>query len=819
MYAFLHHLTPLIRFTFLVGLLLTLSKGYSQVLINEVCSANETVLIDEDGEYPDWIELYNAGTQPIALGGYYLSDDDGEPEKWTFPNLIIAPGEYLLVFASGEDKLDQYAHTNFKIAKEGEFLSLANPGGNLIDFLQVPALEEDQSYGRQPDGTDFWWFFAVPSPAFTNNNQTGINPASPPTYTATQFFWNTPTTADLQCTEPGCEIRFTKDGSIPNENSTLYTAPITLDTTTTLRAVTFAPGFSPSAISTRSFFIEESHELPVVSLATAPENLWDPIDGIFVLGPDGEESYPYYGANFWKDITIPMHLEYFDEQKNLEVEYDLAAKVHGGRSSRTRPMKSLRFLAKADYGTAIMEYPFFKNKDIQFFERLVLRNASGDYNICHLRDPFLSRYFIDEGLNLDAIAYQPVTVYLNGVYWGVMGLREKVDKFYLEYNHGVDPDNVDILEEDTLIIEGNYTIFDQMEAFVMENDMRNDGAFAVADSFFDVKNLAEYFAVQTIVNNTDWPQNNLKYWRERKEGAKWRYIIFDMDAAMSRGSWTEADRDSWARVMERTEIRHVRLFRQLLDNESFRFYFLNRYADLLNTSFRTDRWSAEVQRSKDMIDSEMVRHLPRWEADYERWDTRETPKLFTFAEERPAYARQYLVDYFNLSHQVTLQLNTYPEGAGKIHINTITADQLPWQGIYFNAIPVELRIEANPGYTFSHWETTAGEKISGTTIQKYFSEDETIHAVFEHTTSAGDLELYPNPAQNEIWLTFHLPQLEDVQISVYNARGQLVLPRWKSTGLTGKNQLMLPITELDSGIFFVEVKGEAFTATRRFVRF
>lgn len=810
------------RLLALIFLLLFADAASAQIRINEACSDNNNIIADEEGDYEDWLELYNPGNSSINLEGYYLSDDPDHKDKWTFPAISIPAQSFILIFASDKDFLGVHPHTNFKISKEGEPLFLSDNQLQVIDSLIIPALSEDHSYGLQPDGSQLLTFFSIPSPGTSNNSSPAYNYASPPEFIGTDFFEETSNQVACFCNEPNAIIRYTTDGSIPIETSSLYTAPIQIDTTTTLRINCRTADKLASETITRTFFIGTNHTLPVVAVTTSPDNLWSDDHGIFIMGPEADTVWPYFGANFWKDIEIPVHFEYFKES-SLAVEYPLGAKVHGGKGARTRPMKPLRFLAKSSFGTALMDYPFFDNKPNTKFERLVLRNASGDFNVCHMRDPMLSRFFIDEGLNLEGIAAQPVVAYINGVYWGVMYLREKIDEHYLRYNDFVDPDNVDILEEDTLIVEGNFDLFNEHEAFVLENDLSDQAAFEEAASYFNLENISDYFIAQTYVNNTDWPNNNLKYWRERVPGARWMYLIFDMDVALAFQGYTNAASNSFGTRMEIEDNRHVNILKSFLQNESFRNYFINRYADLINTSFTAEQLVDEITRTRDEIDTEMVVHVPMWGKSYDRWRNHELPKMYRFAEDRPEFARQYVQDYFALNSQDQITLRTYPEGAGDIKINTvtITSEQLPWQGYYFNEVPIEITIQPKAGFVFSHWESNGSAVpagISELSLKTTAVDGEQYTAVFVHEAIQPSINIMPNPSADEVYIECNLSEVMPVDLRVFDIAGRQVLPTVEAIGTTGSNRFAINIASLPDGVYFLQITGRDFSISERLIK-
>ncbi len=785
----------------------------AQLLINEVCSDNETIITDEFGDESDWIELYNAGSSSVNLAGYFLSDNADDPQKWTFPSVSIAPAEYLLIFASEEDVFDTYLHTNFKLSKDGEPLVLSDPAGNVLDQLQIPALEEDNSYGRLSSNQTVWSYYTNPTPGAVNDDASSYDFNVKPSFTLEEAFHTSAVQIALTCEDVNCFIRYTTDGSPPDENSEIYTTPLLTDTTICIRARTYSDDNLPSKISTKTYFFNVAHTLPVMALATDPYLLFDWEVGIFMKGPDADSLFPFWGANFWDDTEIPIHVEYFKENE-LKVNFDVGTKIHGGRASRSKMQKSLRLFGDTEFGEDEMRYKFFEDRENDSFKRLVLRNASGDFNYTHFRDAYMHRYFIEQDLHIDELAYQPVALYINGLYWGVINLREKVDKYYLRDNYGVDMKNIDLLEEDTFAVEGDFEHYDAMLDFVKISDMSDDAVFAEATKTVDLENVADYTIAQTVLVNIDWPNNNIKYWREKKEDAKWRFILFDLDSGMGRAPYTRAHVDFFISIM--TEERfdqnnYAILFRALMDNLNYRNYFLNRYADLLNTTFRSENMIAETDRTVDMIDEEMIRHFQIWDwPGYDVWQEDRLPGLYDFSRDRPMYARQYLMSYFELENEVLLEFNTYPEGAGTIEINTISVDELPWNGHYFNGVPVEIKVVPNPGYSFRHWESinTILSPNPSEQIELNFSEDDKITAFFESESMPFEVTVSPNPVAGMAQVEFVLNEVSSVSVNLYDISGKLLRSRDYGRVAGGHQQLDFDVAGFPGGVYMLEAKTE-----------
>lgn len=818
------------KYTFIITTFFNLfiTPIYSQIYLNEISSSNQEIITDEFGDTPDWVELYNAGETTVNLAGYYLSDSETNFTKWQFPNVDIAAKGFLLLFASGNDLQETYVHTNFKLASSGEVVTLSDPNRQILDQIKMPKLTADISYGREQDGNESWVYFRQATPEATNNDASQVTALNALQFSVNQQFQSEKFSLELTHPTLGVEIYYTLDGRRPDDKDVLYTSPILIEKNTVVRAIAMIDNSLPSPIATKTYFINVEHTLPIIALSTNPDNLFDEEEGIFNMGPDADANYPFYGANFWKNIEIAAHFEYFNQQQELKVSYDIGTKIHGGRGARSRPQKSMRLLAEHEFGADKIEFPFFKNKPtVNRFERLVLRNQSGDFNAAHFRDGYLSRLFLDFGVQVDMLAYQPCIWYINGEYWGVISLREKSDEFYVESNYGFAPEQIDMLEEDTLIIVGDFTKFDEHYAFTQEQDLRNDEHFETAASFFDIKNIADYFIIHSAVNAADWLHNNTKYWREKSVEGKWKYISFDLDIAMARHNWTNADVDVFGNKMLRDyngTNRHVNILTALLDNKNYHDYFINRYCDLLNTVMRPETFEASTIAMKEELQAEMQQHFNRWSNcyecyDYEYWDENQTIKAIDFARERPPFARQYIQEYFNLPNQILLELEVVPAFAGKIQINTITPDKFPWDGYYFNGVPVTLTAIPNTGFEFETWEVERNLQTiaDSPNLSLNFENDDKIIAHFSGEYTGLQLQVNPNPlTSSDLTMNLLLPETTDLSIQIFAANGQLVQTYPKQTVAAGPQNISLITENLPQGVYYLRVLTEELTETISF---
>ncbi|HSL93320.1 MAG TPA: lamin tail domain-containing protein [Bacillota bacterium] len=626
------------------------SPGSSQVHINEVVSRNLGTLADEDGDNPDWLELYNSGDAPVRLAGFGLSDNQDEPFRWVFPDVEIDPGDFLLVFASGKDRQDPEArlHTNFSLAAGGETLILTGVDGMTLDVLSTGALEANLSVGRQPDGIGSAVLFTRPTPGASNSGDAKLGFARPPVTSHRSGFYDETITVSLSLSpwEPtGAVLRYTLDGKEPDSSSPVYSEPLTVTKTTVLRARVFTPGFLPSVTINSTYLVNDNTDLSVLSILMDPKDLWDYYTGIYVMGPRAEENFPYVGANFWQDWEKPMHFQLFEPDGTLGFSFDAGIMI-GGQYSRAVPQKTFNIFARNEYGSNVMEYPFFPDKELTTYKALTLRQSGQDWNMSMIRDTFMTSLLAET--DLDYQAYRPVVVYINGAYWGIYNIRERINEHYIAYNHDVDPTKIDMLQGNNLIRVGSGDDYAALTAYIDRNDMRNPDHYAYVQTKMDVTNYIDYWITQIYFGNTD--SANIRFWREQSDEGKWRWIVYDLDWGFF--TWnhntlvyvTHPAGTGYASRLSTT------IMYNLMQNNDFRQEFVERLAYHMNHTFTKERVLARIDERVAEIESEVPRHLARWNLSMANWQSH-VSSLRTYAEARTDQVLGYVQRYFRLSNE------------------------------------------------------------------------------------------------------------------------------------------------------------------------
>ncbi|ASB49406.1 CotH kinase family protein [Alkalitalea saponilacus] len=532
----------------------------------------------------------------------------------------------------------------------------------------------------------------------------------------------------------GINTQFEASPRLPNSN---------IFKGTVVRAMVYNENAITTKSASHTYFISpqgaERYSLPVISITTDEPHLFDYDSGIYVAGRVADEWWAQNPGAGWNggrpanynqrgiEWEYPAHLEVFPEDGQPVFSQNIGIRTHGGWS-RANPMKSLRFYARNQYDDSnTLNYPFFgklqargnPNATVDQFRRLIIRNSGNDHYRTMYRDALMQE--LVKHLPFTIQAYQPAIHFINGEFWGIINIRERYDQHYIHSHYGVDPEDVVILEAWGSVDIGLpadsdqfYEILNYAENFNLNFPAR----YQWVKDRVDIESLAHYYATQIYFYNTDWPQNNMTFWRKRVDSyqpnaayghdGRWRWMMYDVDFGMNLyGNHTASN--GLSRVMSsNASDPSSRLFRQLLGNNEFRDYFINIIADHLNTCFQPDRVHNLVDEFNDILAPHRSEHWNRW-----RHGTDTGNDIKTFATGRPNYMRSHLRSQFGLEQPANLTVNR--TGEGVVKVNSVIIDEntpglenapspYPWSGIYFRNTPIQLSAIDKPGYRFLRWE-------------------------------------------------------------------------------------------------------------------
>ncbi len=398
----------------------------AHVYITELAASGLADIPDDDGDYSDWIEIANFGTEPLALGSWCLTDSFRNPARWRFPNVQLPPGQRMVVFASGKDRRDpaRPLHTNFKLNDRGEYLALVKPDGQTVIQELLPkyprqrgtvtfGLREGLRLGGRSAGVPAgaYTYFNQPTPGATNTGEVRGLVADLKSSTA-GLVSDSPVVLTLATRTPGAQILCTTNGSMPSEtNGFVYRHPLRFSTTTVLRAAAFRPGFAPTEVLTRTFIFPQQvaqqtgagfpkfwgftngepvaafyqmdrritgsrnyqkdlldglRALPSISIVTDLDNLFGPKHGIY--------ANPMETGRDW-ERPVSAEMIFPDGRPGFQINCGL--RVQGGWNRRPEecPKHSLRLLFKKQYGSAHLDFPLFGPHGVHEFETVILRGG------------------------------------------------------------------------------------------------------------------------------------------------------------------------------------------------------------------------------------------------------------------------------------------------------------------------------------------------------------------------------------------------------------------------------------------------------------
>ncbi len=618
------------------------------VYISEIMASNDDVVASSTADFTDWIEIYNSSAEVVDLSGYGLSDNLGRARKWQFPaGTIIMPGEYKLIWCDGNTEANNAAepHTSFGLAKIGGYsVVLADPTGRILDKIVLPEVPTNVSYGRTM-GREGFFYYDAPTPMLQNGDGF-LGYVDAPELTVQGGMHSQGLNVGFTIPEDAT-VYYTTDGSVPSRtNGTVYTGQdIELNFTTVLRAKAFPvnPAYHESATTTGTYLINTYHEVPVVSVVVDPDLLWNDEYGMLADGPNIVKPAP--GALPWKnstyrkvkDASIPYegYMEYYDLDGTQVFSQGIAIST-AGDYSLDMPQKSFKVRAKSAYGQKTFAAALFEDRPYTEYKSLVLRNSGNDSAWTRLVDGFQSRMMDAYGSTVIHQAWKPVAVYLNGIYWGHMNLRERVDRYFVAQFEGLtfdEADNMDILRGDGSIEWGTNKGFNAMIKKLKSSDPANNPEDrAYLDANVDVENLLEYMAFEMFYGNSDI--GNTRFYRlhgndpETGEPYKWKWILYDVDYGLFNTTFNSPRSYTKAKGMGDKNVDNT-CFLTALKVPEYKAMFLQKLGDIYQT-LTTERMIEILDGCYAELkpETEMKLHFARWAEYHDRmvmadWPTKE----------------------------------------------------------------------------------------------------------------------------------------------------------------------------------------------------
>ncbi len=706
-------------------------KGYlaevSQLVVNEIQTCNIDQFVDPSYNYGAWVEFYNPTHTSISLAGTYVTDDKNDPKKFAIPSSIgrIAPGDYATLWFDHNSTQGNYGgqaqnQVPFKLDSEGDTLYIFDVDGNLLLSQAYPAGIPRCSWARTTDGGEEWSMSSTPSPGKSNaGSKFAEQRLSAPVVDTDGTLFTDPFTVHVTIPQ-GTTLRFTTDGSTPTltNGMTSFSGAFDISNTRILRFCLFKTGYLPSPVVTRSY-IYKNHDyyLPVISVVTNPDNLYDNTIGVYTQGTNGMSGNGRGDACNWNmDWERPVNLEYLTPETNTEgavsflsrINQELDFEICGGWSraygggtvdGKSWPMKS-SFRLKTDKryeGQNSLDYPVFPNKPYNKYKVWQVRNGGND-TYSRITDAAVGQIAIQSNYYMDAQDYQPAHVFFNGEYLGMLNIRESNNRHYGYSNYGIDTDEMD--QFDLSNARYNQKVGDDVawkQLVDLSRQLASDhsqSTYKKVCALLDIDEYCNYMAFQCYVGNTDWITNvnNVKGFRSRTEDGKFHFVLFDDDGAFGSSTMTASllQNDYTAEVDD--------LFRNLMQYDPFRSQFVTAFCIVNGSVFDLDASAAIVQNIYDRTNAAL-----RFEGN-----SSNTGLAGTIRNAHDGDRMNNLRSTLGLSdpYQLTISSNI---SQAHLSLNGQEIPRAKLSGKVFS--PVTLTAKAPAGYTFQGWSLVEGSSV------------------------------------------------------------------------------------------------------------
>lgn len=680
-------------------------SSFAGIRINEVMQSNVNGIMDDLNEFPDsWVELYNEDTTAFDFTGYSISLSKDFSESFPLmETTMIPPKGYLLIYCDKEEERGT-RHADFRLECDDESrLYVMDPVGHLVDSLEIPKmLAPDVSYGRITDGNDTLSYFKRATPNAPNGGFHTSKILKKPQFSVGGGLYEQPVVLYLslqgECPADAV-IRYTLNGSEPTEESPVAPDSIVISTTTVVRAKTFSDSALSKTSKTETFiFPDREYSLPVMSIVTDSVNLYGDEIGILVEGtyglthPDVKSDIPVLGnMNFLYSWKRPVNIEYFDPRVSDKALINQLCETEvGGNTSAQFDVKSLNVRANKRFEDNKFSYPFWTDKpDVKKSKCLYLRNSGQDFLAFHFRDA-MNQMSFGKNVDVDWQASQPIIVLINGRYYGLENLREKVDKDFVWSNY-------DKLENIDMVVETTYDVkAGDLTEFYRYRIMLEDPATTLRqfDSIIDLNEFMNYFVLSIFYCNKDFPGNNQVLWKERAPGSKWRYILKDTDVTAGLMLDSDSDFPYFNYILRRQPFTEVpfnklhgcRVFMRAMDFPEIANQVIDRLSIYMGTFLSRSHCKERLDSLASLIKPEIPYFYERIGRNQAQW-VQAMDQYDEWIAERIPFLYEHTRSFFGLGDTTSLKVTTK---RGNMHLNGVLIKEGQFDGKYYVGRPIYL---------------------------------------------------------------------------------------------------------------------------------
>ncbi|MBO5556436.1 MAG: CotH kinase family protein [Oscillospiraceae bacterium] len=555
------------------------------LVISEVMVDNRKGLAAWSVDTSDWVEIRNVTDSAVWLGDYYLSDQVDDREQWRLPEQKLAAGAHLLLRCDDWVAADC---TGFSLDSTADRLYLTGPEG-LADYASLRDIPFGCSYGRLP-GENGWFYFSAPNPGSLNKMGYRRVSAAPTALTPDGVFNDSEgVTVTL---EAAGDIYYTTDSSVPTLGSEKYIMPILLTKTRILRAIAVEEGAMPSRPLTLSYIINQDHSLPVLSLVSDNSAVFN---GMYSAGE--------------KDREVQGVLSLYEEDGGFTIPCGI--KMHG-ETSLVLDKKNMSVRFRGSYGQEELHYDLFDG-GVDRFTNLVIR-AGQDYYSGIIRNELCENLALAASDNIVTQRNKYCVLYVDGKYYGIHALQEKVNEQMYADLLGVSRKSVTVIEAE---VPQNSALYQDVFSLCLNNDMSKAENYEQFCQRMDVDSLIDWMILEGYCANADLSFGNLRYCHSSEGDGLWRLMFYDLDSTFHEPELNFENVMGEIAVNWRQYSRD--LIAPLLRNDAFRDRLLKRAAELLNGPLSNESTLAEIDRLAAQIEPEVARDYIRFDMTMKKW--------------------------------------------------------------------------------------------------------------------------------------------------------------------------------------------------------
>lgn len=626
---------------------------------------DEDIVINEAGG-SGYVELYNRGSQPVALDHLTLKVNGNVLHTFQKSDAPEAGGYLVLELPDAK-----------QLFGSDSIVSLCDQEDQVLGALEVPALKEKESYARSEDGKAACSLMQSTKGSANEKGET----LTPDTlqFSLPGGFYEEEISLSLRAGDH-TNIYYTLDGSTPDERAEKYKGPILLSNKSgqdigfanydtqqidtgyvpstnlsgvVVRAIAIDKGGKKSDVVTRSYYIgmqdnSAFRDLPVVSLTTAPDNLFDYFDGMYVSGVSYENALAKGtlngnpDANYLRGWTKPACLEYFEPGKSRTYSgtVDLNITVDDGVSTEQKSIQVTKKKEDASAGSSFSSY--FGNKA----DKVELYGGGAD-TAYKLREMIATSLLTDTGVGTARL--MPCAAFINGEYWGIYLMKSVYTKSYIQSTNNLKGDDI-TLATMPLVMEGEEvseetealrqkSAFDETYAYVAGADLSNESTYAALQTQIDIPGYLDFLCANLYLANAGFRASAVTVW---KYDGKWHWMMPEVANSMNNTAGTGRASSATINSYLMPQVSKDPFFKSLMQSQAFKKQLASTMKHYAEDVFSSEHTKTAVDAAYKQMNKKVLSNYKRFFGNAENdFVKTEAEKIQAFFDARGDYIMQY----------------------------------------------------------------------------------------------------------------------------------------------------------------------------------